>query len=246
MKIIAVIPARYQASRFPGKLMQPLGNSTVIGLTYSNVVATNLFSEVIVATDSDLIQQEIETKGGVVFRSQMEHDCGSDRISEAVSKSDADIVVNIQGDEPFLNKSSLDALLSVFKEDLNDEIDLASLMITFSKAEEVKNPNNVKVIVDQNKFALYFSRSPIPYYRNTECPQNYYKHLGVYAFRRKALLEFSASEMTPLEQAEKIECIRYLEKGKKMKMVLVTQTAIGIDTPDDLIKAEQFLSDQRR
>lgn len=241
MKIIAVIPARYQASRFPGKLMQPLGDSTVIGQTYKNVLQTALFSEVIVATDNDAIQNEIETFGGSVFRSKKEHECGSDRIAEAVEHSDADIVINIQGDEPFLNQNSLKALLEVFETDLNKEIDLASLMIPFNEKKEVENPNNVKVIVDQFNCALYFSRIPIPFYRNKELPKNYFKHIGVYAFRKEALLNFSSTEMTPLEQAEKIECIRYLEQGKKMKMVLTHEISIGIDTPEDLNKAQQFL-----
>ena len=242
MKIIAVIPARYQASRFPGKLMQKLGKTTVISHTYQNVVATGLFSEVLVATDSDAIQNEIEKLGGLVFRSLKEHACGSDRIAEAVLQNNADIVVNIQGDEPFLNEPSLKALLNVFRDDVEKQIDLASLMTPLAAKEEIENPNNVKVIVDQHNCALYFSRSTIPYYRSTDLPQNYYKHLGVYAFRREALIHFSTSEMTPLEQAEKIECIRYLEQGKKMKMVVTHQTAIGIDTPDDLKKAEQFLN----
>tara|TARA_B110000879_G_scaffold191985_1_gene257663 strand:+ start:393 stop:1130 length:738 start_codon:yes stop_codon:yes gene_type:complete len=242
MKIIAVIPARYQASRFPGKLMQKLGKTTVITHTYQNVVATGLFSEVLVATDSDAIQNEIEKLGGLVFRSLKEHACGSDRIAEAVLQNNADIVVNIQGDEPFLNEPSLKALLNIFRDDVEKQIDLASLMTPLAAKEEIKNPNNVKVIVDQQNCALYFSRSPIPYYRSTDLPQNYYKHLGVYAFRREALIHFSTSEMTPLEQAEKIECIRYLEQGKKIKMVVTHQTAIGIDTPDDLKKAEQFLN----
>ena len=241
MKIIAVIPARYQASRFPGKLMQPLGDSTVIGQTYKNVLQTALFSEVIVATDNDAIQNEIETFGGSVFRSKKEHECGSDRIAEAVEHSDADIVINIQGDEPFLNQNSLKALLEVFETDLNKEIDLASLMIPFNEKKEVENPNNVKVIVDQFNCALYFSRIPIPFYRDKELPKNYFKHIGVYAFRKEALLNFSSTEMTPLEQAEKIECIRYLEQGKKMKMVLTHEISIGIDTPEDLNKAQQFL-----
>lgn len=241
MKIIAVIPARYQASRFPGKLMKPLGDTTVIAHTYQNVVATGLFSEVIVATDSDAIQSEIEELGGLVFRSKKEHECGSDRIAEAVFDNNADIVVNVQGDEPFLNEPSLRAILDVFKQDKENEIDLASLMTPLTEKDDIENPNNVKVIVDQNQYALYFSRSPIPYYRTTDIQQNYFKHIGVYAFRREALLHFSASEMTPLEAAEKIECIRYLEQGKKMKMVATDQAVIGIDTPDDLKKAQHFL-----
>lgn len=242
MKIIAVIPARYQASRFPGKLMQLLGDSTVIVHTYQNVVATKLFSEVIVATDNDSIQKEIEAIGGQVFRSKKNHECGSDRIAEAVLYNSADLVVNIQGDEPFLNHTSLMTLLNAFGSDFENKIDLASLMIPLFDKEEIENPNNVKVIVDQDNFALYFSRSPIPYYRATDVSKSYHKHIGVYAFRRKALIDFSKSQITPLERAEKIECIRYLEKGKKMKMVLSHQSSIGIDTPEDLVKAQKFLN----
>ena len=242
MKIIAVIPARYEASRFPGKLMQLLGDKTVIAHTYQNVVATKLFSEVIVATDNDSIQKEIEAIGGQVFRSKKNHECGSDRIAEAVLDSSADLVVNIQGDEPFLNQSSLSSLLNAFESDSDKKIDLASLMIPLVEREEIQNPNNVKVIVDQDNFALYFSRSLIPYYRATDISKTYHKHIGVYAFRRQALIDFSKSEMTPLERAEKIECIRHLEQGKKMKMVLSHQATIGIDTPEDLVKAQQFLN----
>ena len=242
MKIIAVIPARYEASRFPGKLMQLLGDKTVIAHTYQNVVATKLFSEVIVATDNDSIQKEIEAIGGQVFRSKKNHECGNDRIAEAVLDSSADLVVNIQGDEPFLNQSSLSSLLNAFESDSDMKIDLASLMIPLVEKEEIQNPNNVKVIVDQDNFALYFSRSSIPYYRATDVSKTYHKHIGVYAFRRQALIDFSTSEMTPLERAEKIECIRYLEQGKKMKMVLSHHATIGIDTPEDLVKAQQFLN----
>ena len=211
MKIIAVIPARYEASRFPGKLMQLLGDKTVIAHTYQNVVATKLFSEVIVATDNDSIQKEIEAIGGQVFRSKK-------------------------------NQSSLSSLLNAFESDSDKKIDLASLMIPLVEKEEIQNPNNVKVIVDQDNFALYFSRSSIPYYRATDVSKTYHKHIGVYAFRRQALIDFSTSEMTPLERAEKIECIRYLEQGKKMKMVLSHHATIGIDTPEDLVKAQQFLN----
>lgn len=242
MKIIAVIPARYAASRFPAKLMQDLGGVAVIVQTYRTVVQTALFSEVIVATDDHRIAHLIEQEGGTVFMSQKEHDCGSDRIAEAVASHDADIIVNVQGDEPFIHTQSLSDLLAVFTRDTAKEIALASLMYQITDAEKIQNPNNVKVIVDQNNFALYFSRSPIPYYRATDLPQVYHKHIGIYAFRREALLAFSQSEMTPLEKAEKIECIRYLEQGKKMKMVLTPHESIGIDTPEDLRLAQEKLN----
>jgi 3-deoxy-manno-octulosonate cytidylyltransferase (CMP-KDO synthetase) len=151
-------------------------------------------------------------------------------------------VVNVQGDEPFIHQQSLADLLEVFRTDTKQEIALASLMCQIKEEGKVQNPNNVKVIVDEDNFALYFSRSPIPYYRNTIVEQVYHKHIGIYAFRREALLSFSQSEMTPLEKAEKIECIRYLEQGKKMKMVLTAHESIGIDTPDDLRQAQEKLN----
>ena len=133
-------------------------------------------------------------------------------------------------------------MLEVFQTDTKKEIALASLMCQIKAEDKVQNPNNVKVIVDEDNFALYFSRSPIPYYRNTTAEQIYHKHIGIYAFRRDALLEFSQSEMTPLEKAEKIECIRYLEQGKKMKMVLTAHESIGIDTPEDLLRAQEKIN----
>lgn len=241
MKIIAVIPARYAASRFPGKLLQALGEVPVIVQTYRTVVATDLFSEVLVATDDKRIAKVIQDEGGKVFMSQKNHECGSDRIAEAVQNSDADIVVNVQGDEPFIHSQSLRDLLSVFSSDVKNEIALASLMFPIRDRTVVENPNNVKVIVDQQNFALYFSRSPIPFYRDDQSQQIYHKHIGIYAFRKSALLAFSESEMTPLETAERIECIRYLEQGKKMKMVVTQHESIGIDTPEDLEAAQSRL-----
>lgn len=243
MKIIAVIPARYQASRFPGKLMHPLGGEPVIVQTYRRVIETQLFDEVIVATDHREIADVIAAEGGEVFISQAPHDCGSDRIAEAVVNSTADIVVNVQGDEPFVHPQSLQDLLSVFNDDTQHEIALASLMFSIKDPEAIANPNNVKVIVDQDNFALYFSRSPIPYHREKKANAVYHKHIGIYAFRKEALLAFSKSPMTPLEKAEKIECIRYLEQGKKMKMVHTTHPSIGIDTPEDLKRAEAQLNE---
>jgi len=212
--------------------------------TYENVVATELFDEVVVATDSDLIFKEISDNGGRVLMTRSDHQCGSDRIAEAVSDSDADIVINVQGDEPFIDYESLKNLIHVFKNDEEKQIDLASLMTPLKDMEEVQNPSNVKVIVDLKDFALYFSRSPIPFDRDNDNPPVYYKHVGVYAFRKKALMDFSQQEITPLEAAEKIECIRYLEHGKKIKMVRTHHVNYGIDTPSDLERAKQHLNKQ--
>jgi 3-deoxy-manno-octulosonate cytidylyltransferase (CMP-KDO synthetase) len=240
MKIIAMIPARYSASRFPGKLMQDLAGKSVILRTYEATVETNLFSAVYVVTDSDIISNEIKKHGGNVIMSQKEHESGSDRIAEAVQAVDCDIVVNVQGDEPFTEKVSLQKVLSVFKDDQKQEIDLASLMVHISDVDEIQNPNSVKVIVDQRNFALYFSRSPIPYHRDKSIEIKYFKHKGVYAFRKQALLDFTKLPMQMLEASEKIECIRYLEYGKKIKMVETDIQGVEIDTPEDLERAKNL------
>ena len=244
MKIIAVIPARYEASRFPGKLMQILGDKTVIATTYQNVVETNLFDEVFVATDSELIFNEIALIGGNAVMTG-NHETGSDRIAEAVANIDCDIVVNVQGDEPFLKTEPLKKLISVFNGDEEEKISLASLKIKLTEIEEIENPNNVKVITDNQGFALYFSRSVIPYPRETAVKAEYYKHIGVYAFRKNALLDFAKLKMQPLEIAEKIECIRYLEYGMKIKMIETDFVGVGIDVPEDLEKARLILKNNQ-
>lgn len=243
MKIIAMIPARYNASRFPGKLLKNLGGKSVIVRTYESAVQTNLFDEVYVVTDSDVIFKEIESVGGKVIMSQKEHDCGSDRIAEAVENMDVDVVVNVQGDEPFIDKVSLEKLIQVFNEDADKQIDLASLKVRMFEKEDIQNPNNVKVITDVNNFAIYFSRSVIPYHRDQDIQATYFKHKGVYAFRKNALIDFYTTPMTPLEATEKIEAIRYLEVGKKIKMIETTVESIGIDTPEDLEKAIKILNE---
>lgn len=240
MKIISMIPARYKASRFPEKLMQNLAGKSVILRTYEATVATQLFSEVYVVTDSAIIYDEIINNGGKAMMSIATHESGSDRIAEAVANVDCDVVVNVQGDEPFTERESLQKVLEVFKDDVNNEIDLASLMVHITDQEEINNPNTVKVIVDQNDFALYFSRSPIPFPRDKNVGAKYYKHKGIYAFRKQALLDFTTLPMQFLEASEKIECIRYLEYGKRIKMVETQVQGVEIDTPADLEKAKRL------
>ena len=236
-----MIPARYSASRFPGKLMQDLEGESVILRTYKATVNTKLFSEVYVVTDSEIISHEIKKNGGLVIMSTNHHESGSDRIAEAVKSVNCDLVVNVQGDEPFTDRESLDKVISVFKTDNKKEIDLASLMVHITDVNEIENPNTVKVIVDQRNFALYFSRSPIPYQRDSTVNTKYFKHKGVYAFRKEALLEFTKLPMEMLELSEKIECIRYLEFGKKIKMVESNIQGVEIDTPEDLQRAKTIL-----
>ena len=241
-KIIAMIPARYKASRFPGKLMKDLNGKTVITRTYEAAINTGLFDEVYVVTDSNKIFDEIVNEGGQVIRSNKEHECGSDRIAEAVENMDVDIVVNVQGDEPFIDKNSLAKLLEVFERDDQKEVDLASLKTALNDSDDITNPNNVKVITGKDDFALYFSRFPVPYPRETSADVTYFKHIGIYAFRKSALMDFYRLPMLPLEAAEKIECIRYLEYGKKIKMVETSVKSIGIDTPEDLEKARKLFN----
>ncbi|MFO7719785.1 MAG: 3-deoxy-manno-octulosonate cytidylyltransferase [Gillisia sp.] len=243
LKIIAVIPARYEASRFPGKLMQDLNGKTVIRRTYEASVNTGLFDEVFVVTDSDIIYEEIKNSGGNAIMSKKEHECGSDRIAEAVAHMDVDIVVNVQGDEPLIDKESLHKLLEVFKDDPEGRIDLASLKTPMHDSDEIANPNNVKVITNKNNLALYFSRFPLPYPREKNSGVTYYKHIGVYAFRKQALMDFYRLPMLQLEATEKIECIRYLEYGKNIMMVETNFKGIGIDTPEDLEKARKLFKE---
>src|SRR5690606_6900542 len=239
MKIIAVIPARYASTRFPAKLMQDLGGKTVIRRTYESALETNLFDDVFVVTDSDLIFDEITKNGGNAIMSVKQHESGSDRIAEAVENLDVDIVVNVQGDEPFIDKESLEKIIELYKNDTKKEIDLASLMREITDEEAIKNPNNVKVITDQFGFALYFSRSVIPYPRDKNAGVRYFQHIGVYAFRKQALMDFYSLPMKSLEASEKLEQLRYLGLGKKILMIETTHVGIGIDTPDDLEKARK-------
>lgn len=243
MKVIAVIPARYASTRFPAKLLQDLGGKTVILRTYEAALGTKLFDDVFVVTDSSLIYDEIASRGGKAIMSIREHESGSDRIAEAVAGIDCDIVVNVQGDEPFIDREPLEKVLGVFRNDAGRQIDLASLMIEITGEAEINNPNVVKVVTDQSGFALYFSRSVIPYPRDANAGAKYYRHIGIYAFRKQAIMDFAALPMKPLEATEKLEQLRYLEFGKRIRMVETAHAGIGIDTVEDLEKARLMLRD---
>ena len=238
MKIGAFIPARYAATRFPAKLMQTLGDKTVIRHTYDNTLATGLFDSVYVVTDSEIIFNEITANGGNAIMSKRSHESGSDRIAEAVQDLDIDIVVNVQGDEPFVKREPLVKVIAVFSD---TTVQVASLMQVLTDNTLIQDPNYVKVAVDKNNNALFFSRSVIPYPRSTDSPIVYYEHIGLYAFQKQALLNFTNWPMSPLEAAEKIECLRYLENGVSIKMVVTEYMGVEIDTPADLIKAAKLL-----
>ena len=245
MNIVAVIPARYEATRFPGKLMQMLGKKPVIRHVYDNTVATGLFKDVLIVTDSDIIYKEIVQNGGHAIMSKKEHESGSDRIAEAVAEMPApagtegnvDIIVNVQGDEPFIRKEPLQKLVYLFND---PDVQVASLMRKISK-EEAENPNNVKVVTDRSGYALYFSRSIIPYQRSERTDTGYFLHVGVYAYKKDVLMNFTKWPQSTLEKIEKLEQLRYLENGIKIKMAETDYNNIAIDTPEDLEKAKLFL-----
>ncbi|HYF32444.1 MAG TPA: 3-deoxy-manno-octulosonate cytidylyltransferase [Chitinophagaceae bacterium] len=237
-RAVALIPARYAATRFKGKLMASLGGKSVILRTYESTLATGLFDEVVVVTDSDIIFKEITGNGGKAVMSKQEHESGSDRIAEAARDMDADIIVNVQGDTPFVKKEPLQKLLLQFGD---ATVQVGSLMQELKEQQFIEDPNYVKVAVDKNNNALFFSRSIIPYPRNKSIPITYYEHIGVYAFRKEALLNFTTWPVSPLEDAEKIECLRYLENGIPLRMVITDYMGVEIDTPEDLERAKRLL-----
>ena len=215
-----------------------LGNKTVIRTTYDATVATGLFDEVIVVTDSDIIYKEIVSHGGKAVMSKKEHESGTDRIAEAAENIKADVIVNVQGDTPFVKREPLEQLLKQFDD---SSVQVASMMQVLTKQNEIDDPNFVKVAVDKNMNSIFFSRSAIPYPRDKNAPVTYYEHIGVYAFRKKALLDFTKWPVTPLEAVEKIECLRYLEYGIPLRMIVVDYMGVEIDTPEDLTKAGKLI-----
>jgi len=237
MNIFTIIPARYAATRFPGKLMQMLGDKTIIRHVYDNTAATGLFKDVFIVTDSNIIYNEIKENGGKAIMSKKEHESGSDRIAEAVAELNVDIIINVQGDEPFIKKEPLEKLVHLFNE---PDVQVASLMRKISK-EEAGNPNNVKVVTDGSGYALYFSRSLIPYQRDAKTNAEYFLHVGVYAYKKDVLMSFTKWPQSSLEKIEKLEQLRYLENGIKIKMAETVYNNIAIDTPEDLEKAKLLL-----
>jgi 3-deoxy-manno-octulosonate cytidylyltransferase (CMP-KDO synthetase) len=237
VKIAALIPARYASTRLPAKLVQDLGGFSLIQRTYQSTLATGVFDEVCVVTDHTHIQDQILAIGGKVILSKKEHESGSDRIAEALDEVEADLIVNVQGDEPFQDAKTLRDLVAAFA---NHEVKVASLMCKLA-ADQVENPNCVKVVVDEQQRAIYFSRSPIPY--NREGKQlSYWKHIGVYAYRRELLLQFTSWSKGTLEQIEMLEQLRLLERGVSIQMVETSHQSIAIDTMEDLLKARNFLA----
>lgn len=241
MKAVALIPARLEASRFSRKLLADLRGKTVLRRTYEAAVATGLFEEVIVVADNEELIEEIAKHGGKAVKSKAEYESGTDRIAEVAATLNADVIVNVQGDEPFTQRQPLADLLNAFSTDNEDKVQVASLCRLLTDEHLITDPNIVKVIFDENHNSLYFSRSVIPFPRNKDIEVRHYQHIGVYAFRKEALMQFTMMPMTPLEQAEKIECLRFLENGIQLRMVETGFMGVGIDVPGDIARAEAFM-----
>lgn len=240
MRKTALIPARLASTRFPAKLMQDLKGKTVIWRTYENTLNSRLFDDVYVVCEEETIYNEIISKGGNAIKSNGIYNCGTDRIAAAaLDLPYSDIIVNVQGDEPFIPVIALKEVIQAFEHD--PELRVASIMQEMRDQEMITNPNNVKVVIDKNQYALLFSRSVIPFQRNNDFLPTYYKHIGIYAFKRSMLLEFASILATPLETTEQLEGLRYLENGIKMKMILTDERCLGIDTPEDLEIARKMI-----
>ena len=235
MKKIALIPARVESKRFYGKLLEKLSGVPIILRTYQSAIETNVFDDVFVVTHNDEIIDLMKSINGKYLKSSSNHESGTDRIAEVAIDFKYDIIVNLQGDEPFIDQLSLKELVNGFND---KEVKMASLMRDFNDKDELNNPNNVKVIVDKDNYSINFSRTPM------NSNSNNYKHIGVYAFRKETLLEFSKMGKTVMEKKEKIECLRYIENGGKIKMFKTDFSGISIDTPEDLIRAEEYLKRQ--
>jgi len=246
MKFMAIIPARYASTRFPGKPLAVLGGKTVIQRVYEQV--SSLLDEVYVATDDERIFECVESFGGRAVMTRADHKSGTDRIEEAAEKigSDADVIINVQGDEPFIQASQITTLMQLFDA---PETQIGTLGKPFDSIEAVENPNSPKIVTDNRGFALYFSRSVIPYIRGIE-PADWFgqypflKHLGVYAYRREVLKEVTQLPQSNLEKAESLEQLRWLQNGYRIRVGLTDIETVGIDTPEDLARAEAFLAKQ--
>ena len=235
MKKIALIPARVESKRFHGKLLEKLSGVPVIIRTYQSAIKANLFDDVFVVTHNNQIIDLMKSINGKYLKSSSNHESGTDRIAEVAIDLKHDIIVNLQGDEPFIDRLSIEELLNGFND---KKVQMASLMRDFKDKNELNDSNNVKVIVDKDNYSINFSRFPMNSYSDN------YKHIGVYAFRKETLIEFSKMEKTLMEKKEKIECLRYIENGKKIKMFKTDYSGVSIDTPEDLIKAEEYLKRQ--
>lgn len=247
MKVIAIIPARYASTRFPGKPLATLAGKPVIQHVYEQV--KKVLPEAWVATDDDRIFNAVKLFGGKAVMTRADHKSGTDRIEEAAEKigTDADVIINIQGDEPFIQPAQIETICRQFD---NESTQIATLGKPFTSMDAVENTNSPKIVIDNNGFALYFSRSVIPFMRGIDRSQwldhyPYIKHLGIYAYRREVLQEITKLPQSPLEKAESLEQLRWLQNGYRIRVGITNVETVGIDTPDDLKRAEDFIKNRK-
>ena len=241
-KTLAVIPARYASTRFPGKVLADLGGKPIIQHVWERAVKSKA-DEVLVAVDEQKVFDAVRAFGGKAVMTAKNHPTGSDRIWEVASKSDADAIINIQGDEPFVKPEVIDSLIDAIT--AADAPEMATVVVPCKRAEFENNPNIVKVVLSADSYALYFSRSMIPFLRVGGKDTETYRHWGIYAYRRTALERFVSLPEGKLEQCEKLEQLRALENGMRIKVIVTPYSSIGIDTPEELAKAEAFLASQK-
>lgn len=244
MKIYAIIPARYGSTRFPGKPLAPIAGKPMIQHVYEHALACPEVLEVFVATDDDRISGCVKDFGGKTVMTKKGHPSGTDRIAEASQKMNLqqdDLIVNIQGDQPLFHPSSISQLIRPLMEDRN--IPMSTLKYRITDEEEVRHPNHVKVVTDRDGFALFFSRSPLPFYRDPKASQRHYKHLGFYAYAMGFLSKFVTLPVGQLESAEKLEQLRALEYGYRIKVVETEYDSVEVDTPEDAQKVERLLAE---
>lgn len=245
MNIIGIIPARFASTRFPGKPLIDIGGKSMIQRVYEQCKKAEALSDVIVATDDERIAEHVSAFGGKVVMTATHHQSGTDRCAEVVQTYTGlcDAVINIQGDEPFINPTQIDALAFAFHE---PHVQLATMKKKMVNEADIQNPNMVKVIANSLGDAIYFSRSPIPYRRNPETPITYYKHIGIYGYRKETLLEITRLPLGNLEQAENLEQLRWIEQNYRITLVETDIENIAIDTPDDLDRVEKYLKTEKK
>ncbi|ADL13671.1 3-deoxy-manno-octulosonate cytidylyltransferase [Acetohalobium arabaticum] len=240
-QVVGIIPARYGSTRLPGKPLLDICGEPMIQHVYKRAAEAEVFDRVIVATDDERIKERVENFGGEAVMTSTEHKTGTDRLAEAARRIEADIIVNIQGDEPLISPAMIEEL--VYPLLVDSTLVMSTLKQEIKDQEEVNNPDLVKVVTDKEGYALYFSRSPIPYLRNQETDSKFYKHIGLYAYQKSFLLKFAKLEATPLEQAESLEQLRALENGYRIKVVETEHASIGVDTEEDLKRVRNVMEE---
>ena len=237
MKVLCVIPARYASTRLPGKPLKDIAGKPMVCRVYDRAVQAGKVSDTVVATDDERILQAVTEHGGRAVMTRADHPTGTDRLAEvAEAFPDIDLIVNVQGDEPLIEPGLIDELVTAFEEDA--DLQMATVKTLMEDEAEIANPNNVKVVTDKQGYALFFSRSVLPYPRNAGCPV--YKHIGIYAYKRSFLLNYAKMESTPLERSESLEQLRALENGYRIKVVETKAKFVGVDTAEDLAKVNEI------